>query len=58
MRRYNISRLPVINPNGVLTGIINSLDVSKIIATPRERASKSPGVGTLAAEGMLKSKIL
>jgi predicted transcriptional regulator len=35
MRRYDISRLPVINSNGVLTGVINSLDVSKIIATPR-----------------------
>jgi CBS domain-containing protein len=56
MRRYNISRLPVINPNGVLTGIINSLDVSKIIATPRERASKSPGVGTLAARRDVKVK--
>lgn len=56
MRRYNISRLPVINSNGILTGIINSLDVSKIYATPRERASKSPGVGTLAAIRDVKVK--
>ncbi|HZD82608.1 MAG TPA: CBS domain-containing protein [Nitrososphaeraceae archaeon] len=56
MRRYDISRLPVINSNGVLTGVINSLDVSKIIATPRERASKSPGVGTLAAIRDVKVK--
>jgi CBS domain-containing protein len=56
MRRYNISRLPVINSNGVLTGSINSLAISKIIATPRERASKSPGVGTLAVIRDVKVK--
>jgi CBS domain-containing protein/ribosome-associated translation inhibitor RaiA len=47
MRQYNISRLPVINSNGVLIGTIGALDIAKVIATPRERASKSPGVGTM-----------
>jgi predicted transcriptional regulator/ribosome-associated translation inhibitor RaiA len=49
MRRYNISRLPVINSIGVLIGTITALDIAKLIATPRERASKSPGVGTMTA---------
>src|ERR687885_38005 len=49
MRRYNISRLPVINSNGILTGSVNALDIIKIIATPRERAGKSPGIGTMVA---------
>jgi predicted transcriptional regulator/ribosome-associated translation inhibitor RaiA len=44
MRRYNISRLPIIKSNGVLTGIINALEIAKIIATPRERIGKSRGV--------------
>ena len=47
MRRYNISRLPVIELNGVLRGTITALDVAKLIATPKERPSKSPGVGTM-----------
>jgi predicted transcriptional regulator/ribosome-associated translation inhibitor RaiA len=48
MRRYNISRLPTINSKGVITGAINALDIIKILAAPRERATKSPGVGTMA----------
>jgi CBS domain-containing protein len=44
MRRYNISRLPVINTKGVLRGILNILDIAKIIATPRERTSKSAAI--------------
>ena len=40
MRRYNISRLPVIDSNGHLIGIINALDRAKIMATPKERISK------------------
>jgi CBS domain-containing protein/ribosome-associated translation inhibitor RaiA len=48
MRRYNVSRLPVINSSGILTGIINALDIVKITATPRERAGKSPGIGTVS----------
>ena len=40
MRRYNISRLPVINSKGELIGIINALDRAKIMATPQERISK------------------
>jgi CBS domain-containing protein len=47
MRRYNISRLPVINSNGVLIGTIGALDIAKVIATPRERAGKSAGVTTV-----------
>jgi CBS domain-containing protein len=56
MRRYNISRLPVINSNGILTGSVNALDIIKIIATPRERAGKSPGVGTMVAIREVKLK--
>jgi CBS domain-containing protein/ribosome-associated translation inhibitor RaiA len=56
MRRYNISRLPVINRDGVLKGIINVLDIAHFISKPRERASKSPGVGTMAAIRVVKVK--
>jgi CBS domain-containing protein/ribosome-associated translation inhibitor RaiA len=56
MRRYNISRLPVICANGILVGIINILDIAKLIATPRERASKSPGIGTMATIRNIKTK--
>ena len=56
MRRYNISRLPIINSQGILTGIVNALDVAKIIATPRERAGKSPGIGTLVTIREVKLK--
>lgn len=50
MRRYNISRLPVINTKGVLRGTLSILDVGRIIATPRERTSKSAAIsgGTAA----------
>jgi CBS domain-containing protein/ribosome-associated translation inhibitor RaiA len=45
MRRYNISRLPVINTKGILRGVLNILDVGKIIgAVPRERTSRSAGI--------------
>jgi len=44
MRRYNISRLPVINGKGILRGSLNILDVGKIITTPRERTSKSAAI--------------
>jgi CBS domain-containing protein len=44
MRRYNISRLPVINKKGILRGTLNILDIAKIIATPRERTSKSAAI--------------
>jgi CBS domain-containing protein/ribosome-associated translation inhibitor RaiA len=56
MRRYNISRLPVINSKGILRGTVNALDITKIIATPRERAGKSPGIGTLVAIREVKLK--
>lgn len=49
MRRYNISRLPVINTKGVLKGTINPLDVGKIFTTPRERTSKSAGISGMTA---------
>jgi predicted transcriptional regulator/ribosome-associated translation inhibitor RaiA len=48
MRKYNISRLPVINKSGILIGTINALDISKLIAKPRDRPGKSPGIGTMA----------
>jgi CBS domain-containing protein/ribosome-associated translation inhibitor RaiA len=56
MRRYNISRLPVINSDGILIGIISALDIAKVIATPRERASKSPGIGTMTIIRDIKVK--
>lgn len=56
MRRYNISRLPVINSNGVLIGTIGALDIAKVIATSRERAGKSPGVGTMTTIRDVKVK--
>ncbi len=56
MRRYNISRLPVINLNGILKGVINVLDIITILATPRERATKSPGIGTMATIRDVKVK--
>jgi CBS domain-containing protein/ribosome-associated translation inhibitor RaiA len=46
MRRYNISRLPVINSNGVLVGVLSALDIANLISVPKERATKSPGIGT------------
>ncbi|MGH9993031.1 MAG: CBS domain-containing protein [Nitrososphaera sp.] len=50
MRRYNISRLPVINTAGVLRGMLNILDVGKIIGTiPRERTSRSAGISGATA---------
>lgn len=56
MRRYNISRLPVISKDGVLTGIINVLDIAHMISKPRERASKAPGLGTMAVIREVKVK--
>ncbi|AIC16624.1 putative inosine-5'-monophosphate dehydrogenase [Nitrososphaera viennensis EN76] len=44
MRRYNISRLPVIDKKGVLRGVVNILDVASILATPKERTSKSAAI--------------
>ncbi len=45
MRRYNISRLPVIDAEGILRGVVNILDIGKIIAvTSRERTSQSAGI--------------
>nr|WP_294805368.1 CBS domain-containing protein [uncultured Nitrososphaera sp.] len=45
MRRYNISRLPVISKKGVLCGVINILDAASITATnPKERTSRSAGI--------------
>lgn len=45
MRRYNISRLPVIDFDGILKGIVNILDIGKVVAmTPHERTSQSAGI--------------
>lgn len=58
MRRYNISRLPVINTKGVLRGSFNILDVGDIIyTTPRERTSKSAAIdGGTTGIGEVKVK--
>lgn len=60
MRRYNISRLPVINEKGVLRGSLNLLDVGKIVETvPRERTSKSAAIsGATTGIGQVKVKDL
>ncbi|HEX2615771.1 MAG TPA: CBS domain-containing protein [Nitrososphaera sp.] len=59
MRRYNISRLPVINAKGMLRGSLNILDAAKIIAKPRERTSKSAAIsGMTASIGEVKVRDL
>jgi CBS domain-containing protein/ribosome-associated translation inhibitor RaiA len=60
MRRYNISRLPVINTKGVLRGTLGILDVGRIIATPRERTSKSAAIsgGTAAIKDVKVKDIM
>jgi CBS domain-containing protein/ribosome-associated translation inhibitor RaiA len=51
MRRYNISRLPVISTKGILRGMLNILDVGRIVAmTPRERTSKSAAISGATAD--------
>lgn len=54
MRRYNISRLPVIKANGVVTGIVNALEIVKIMATPRERIGKAPGLRALTSGAAIR----
>jgi CBS domain-containing protein/ribosome-associated translation inhibitor RaiA len=49
MRRYNISRLPVIDSKGDLMGVINALDRAKIMATPKERISKDSRISSQKA---------
>lgn len=44
MRRYNISRLPVISKSGVIRGILSILDAAAIMAMPTERTSKSAAI--------------
>jgi CBS domain-containing protein/ribosome-associated translation inhibitor RaiA len=54
MRRYNISRLPVINSGGVLIGVLAALDVANLIAVPKERATKSPGTAVAIRDVKVK----
>ncbi len=58
MRRYNISRLPVISRAGVLRGILSILDAAVIMAMPTERTSKSAGIsgGRSKVKGEVKVK--
>jgi predicted transcriptional regulator/ribosome-associated translation inhibitor RaiA len=49
MRRYNISRLPVINSKGDLTSIVNALDRAKIMATPKQRIAKDSRISSAIA---------
>ncbi|HEX7031996.1 MAG TPA: CBS domain-containing protein [Nitrososphaera sp.] len=60
MRRYNISRLPVINSKGMLRGTLSILDIGRIIATPRERTSKSAAIsgGTAAIKDVKVKDIM
>lgn len=60
MRKYNISRLPVINTKGMLRGTLSILDVGRIIATPRERTSKSAAIsgGTSAIKDVKVKDIM
>ena len=41
MRRYNISRLPIITAGGLLAGIINALEIAKILSAPKEKMRKA-----------------
>ena len=41
---------------GITFHDFQSLDITKIIATPRERAGKSPGIGTMAVIREVKLK--
>ena len=56
MRQYSISRLPIINTKGILVGIVNALDIAEVNSTPRERSTKSKGIGSLATIRDLKVK--
>ncbi len=58
MRRYNISRLPVINKDGVLRGVMSILDAASILATPTERTSRSAAIsgGKAKVKGEVKVK--
>jgi CBS domain-containing protein len=49
MRRYNISRLPVINSKGVLKGVINALDRAKIMSMAQERIPKFSRISSATA---------
>lgn len=55
MRRYNISRLPVISTKGVLRGILSILDAVEIIARPVDRASKTAGIS--GAKSKVKGEV-
>lgn len=58
MRRYNISRLPVISEKGVLRGVVSILDAASIVANPKERTSKSAAIsgGKSSVQGDVKVK--
>lgn len=60
MRRYNISRLPVIDKKGILRGTLNILDAARVIAAPKERTSKSAAISgaTSKVKGNVKVKDL
>jgi len=49
MRRYNISRLPVINSKGDLTGVVSALDRAKIMAIPKQRIAKDSRISSVTA---------
>ena len=50
MRRYNISRLPVISKSGVLRGVMNIIDAASIAAAPTERTSRSAAISGAKAK--------
>jgi CBS domain-containing protein/ribosome-associated translation inhibitor RaiA len=58
MRRYNISRLPVISKSGVLRGVMNIIDAASIAAAPTERTSRSAAIsgGKAKPKGEVKVK--
>lgn len=58
MRRYNISRLPVISKAGVLRGVMSILDAAAIASMPTERTSRSAGItgATSKVKGDVKVK--
>src|SRR5918998_881647 len=64
MYENNINQIPIAddkeNYGGMIFAkdflIVNAIDIIKILATPRERATKSPGVGTMATIREVKVK--
>ncbi|HEY7695332.1 MAG TPA: CBS domain-containing protein [Nitrososphaeraceae archaeon] len=57
MRRHNVSRLPVINSEGILVGILNALEKTRLLATPEKRIPKDSWISTkIPAVSQIKAR--